>query len=170
MLRRGTASTLPSSCVALCIFYVVLCIVCLVAFPVLFVCICVLYYCHRMATQLQLNISYHIISLVLSRWIIKKYSNNKFRQNPSTRSRYVPYRTTDLTKLIVAIRKFAKTTINAFKPYNSYINPLNPELNPICYLLALLGAHHFLYVSRIRVKLLTLRRLMLYIYIWSTHS
>jgi len=50
------------------------------------------------------------------------------------------------------------------------INPLNPELNPICYLLALLGAHHFLHVSRIRVKLLTLRRLMSYIYIWSTHS
>jgi len=33
-----------------------------------------------------------------------------------------------------------------------YINPLNAELNPICYLLALLGAHHFLHVSRIRVK------------------
>jgi len=31
------------------------------------------------------------------------------------------------------------------------INPLKPELNPICYLLALL-AHHFLHVSRIRVK------------------
>ena len=28
------------------------------------------------------------------------------------------------------------------------INPLNPELNPICYLLALLGAHHFLHVSK----------------------
>ena len=40
------------------------------------------------------------------------------------------------------------------------INPLKPELNPICYLLALLGAHHFLHVSRIRVKLLTFRRLM----------
>ena len=37
------------------------------------------------------------------------------------------------------------------------INPLNPELNPICYLLALLGAHHFLHVSRVRVKLLTFR-------------
>jgi len=37
------------------------------------------------------------------------------------------------------------------------LNPLKPELNPICYLLALLGAHHFLHVSRIRVKLLTLR-------------
>jgi len=31
-------------------------------------------------------------------------------------------------------------------------NPLNPELNPICYLLALLGALHFLHVSRIRVN------------------
>jgi len=40
------------------------------------------------------------------------------------------------------------------------LNPLNPELNPICYLLALLGAHHFLHVSRIRVKLLTFRLLM----------
>jgi len=43
-------------------------------------------------------------------------------------------------------------------------NPLNPELNPICYLLALLGAHHFLHVGRIRVKLLTFRLLMSYIY------
>jgi hypothetical protein len=31
-------------------------------------------------------------------------------------------------------------------------NPLNAELNPICHLLALLGAHHILHVSRIRVK------------------
>ena len=32
------------------------------------------------------------------------------------------------------------------------INPLGAELNPIFYLLALLGAHHFLHVTRIRVK------------------
>jgi len=31
-------------------------------------------------------------------------------------------------------------------------NPLNAEINPICHLLALLGAHHILHVSRIRVK------------------
>ena len=31
-------------------------------------------------------------------------------------------------------------------------NPLNTELNPICHLLALLGAHHIFHVSRIRVK------------------
>jgi len=48
--------------------------------------------------------------------------------------------------------------------YLYVINPLNPELNPICYLLTLLGAHHFLHVSRIRVKSLTFRRLMSYIY------
>jgi len=44
-------------------------------------------------------------------------------------------------------------------------NPLNPELNLIFYLLALLS-HHFLHVSRIRVKSLTIRLLMSYIYIY----
>jgi transposase len=39
-----------------------------------------------------------------------------------------------------------------------FINPLSPELNPICYLLVLL-AHDFLHVSRITVKSLTLRLL-----------
>jgi transposase len=46
-----------------------------------------------------------------------------------------------------------------------YINPLSPELNPICYLLALLS-HDLLHVSGIRVKSLTLRLLMSYIYIY----
>ena len=31
-------------------------------------------------------------------------------------------------------------------------NPLNTELNPVCHLLTLLGAHHILHVSRIRVN------------------
>ena len=35
---------------------------------------------------------------------------------------------------------------------DDYINPLNAELNPICHLLALLGAHHIFHVSRISVK------------------
>ena len=33
-------------------------------------------------------------------------------------------------------------------------DPLNAEIIPICYLLTLLGAHHILYVSRVRVNLL----------------
>ena len=32
------------------------------------------------------------------------------------------------------------------------LNPLNAELNPICHLLALLGAHHIFHISRIRVN------------------
>ena len=47
--------------------------------------------------------------------------------------------------------------------YYIQFNPLNPELNPICSLLALL-AHHFLHISRIMVKSLTLRLLISYIY------
>ena len=33
-------------------------------------------------------------------------------------------------------------------------NPLNAELNPTCHLLALLGAHYILHVSRIRVNII----------------
>jgi hypothetical protein len=32
------------------------------------------------------------------------------------------------------------------------LNPLNAELNPVCHLLAFLGAHHILHISRIRAK------------------
>jgi hypothetical protein len=35
----------------------------------------------------------------------------------------------------------------------SVFNPLKPQLNPICYLLAFLGAHHILHVNRIRVNI-----------------
>jgi len=35
------------------------------------------------------------------------------------------------------------------------VNPLNAELNPTCHLLALLGDHHILHVSRVRVKAVT---------------
>jgi hypothetical protein len=60
--RRGTVRSLPNQWIVL--FYVLFVST---VFSVLFVCICVLYYCHRVATQLQLTnisyiISYHIIS------------------------------------------------------------------------------------------------------------
>jgi len=33
-----------------------------------------------------------------------------------------------------------------------HINPLNAELNPICHLLALIGTHHIVHISGVRVK------------------
>ena len=36
--------------------------------------------------------------------------------------------------------------------YHISINPLNAELNAICHLVALLGVHHILHVSRITVN------------------
>ena len=44
--------------------------------------------------------------------------------------------------------------IRLLNPTNppQYINTLNAELNPVCHLLALLGAHHILHVSGIRVN------------------
>jgi len=49
------------------------------------------------------------------------------------------------------------------------LNPLNAELYPICHLLALLGAHHILHVSRIRVNLCLLSFLRYFIYSQSKH-
>jgi len=42
------------------------------------------------------------------------------------------------------------------------IDLLNAELNPMCHLLVLLGAHHILHVSRIRVKFFLYQRLTLF--------
>ena len=71
-------------------------------------------------------------------------------------------------------RNFTQLLIIAHGTRNKFTNPLNAELNPICCLLTLFGAHYFLHVSRIRVKSSTLRLQMsyiyIYIYIWSTHS
>jgi len=36
------------------------------------------------------------------------------------------------------------------------VNSLNAELNPICPLLALLGAHHILHINRMRVNVMYL--------------
>jgi len=38
-------------------------------------------------------------------------------------------------------------------PSASLFNPLNAELNPICHMLSLLGAHHIFHISELRVNL-----------------
>jgi len=46
---------------------------------------------------------------------IEKYSNIKFHENPSSRSRVVPCGQADMTKLIVAFRNFANQPKNSLQ-------------------------------------------------------
>ena len=45
-----------------------------------------------------------------------------------------------------------RDTVLSIQQNESVVNPLNAELNPIRHLLALVGAHHIVRVSRIGVK------------------
>jgi len=49
------------------------------------------------------------------------------------------------------------------------INSLNAELNFICHLLTLLGAHHILRVSRIRVKSIEVSTLLIFMAVLWTY-
>jgi hypothetical protein len=59
-------------------------------------------------------------------------------------------------KVVSSLERFVQSKLLisfSCGPYlTKNINPLNAELNPTCHLLELLGAHHVLHVSRIRVK------------------
>jgi hypothetical protein len=48
----------------------------------------------------------------------------------------------------------SKSGVHFIENYNfmCFINPLNAQLNPICHLLALFGAHPILHISKIRVN------------------
>ena len=98
-------------------------------------------------------IRYHWLCTILAIGIMtaKKYFLSSFR------SIYISLSHKSHTKV--------SCTLSQYPPAYCHINTLNAELNPICYLLALL-AHHFLPVSKIRVKSLILRLLMSYIYIY----
>jgi len=60
-----------------------------------------------------------------------------------------------LLRITVKIKWHHKFKFNVVSIYD---NPFNAELNPICHLLALLGAHHILHVSRVRVNQFLLLR------------
>jgi len=52
---------------------------------------------------------------------------------------------------------FDVRTVHFVQYLRNIINPLNAKLNSICPVLALLGAHHILHVSRVRVNIYVVR-------------
>ena len=57
-----------------------------------------------------------------------------------------------LLGLNVADKCFGEVHGSNLSPIAAYLNPLNAELNPICHLLALLGAYHIFHVGGLRVN------------------
>ena len=102
--------------------------------------------------------------------IISKKGHNFRKKNYLTQNACFDFLYNFFSEIFLILRRNERYMIKNVYDFHvkctlllSDFNRLNPELNPICYLLALLGGHHFLHVSRIRVKSLTFRRLMSYI-------
>jgi len=60
----------------------------------------------------------------------------------------------NLLTMATELARLRQSAIEVYvnKCWDTQFNPLNAELNPICHLLALLGAHHIFHVSGIRVN------------------
>jgi hypothetical protein len=64
---------------------------------------------YRSSCKVPVIIVRFLMNLEFSRQNIKKYSNIKFRENPTSGSRVVPCRRTDMRKLTVAFHNFENT-------------------------------------------------------------
>jgi hypothetical protein len=53
---------------------------------------------------------------------------------------------------LASYRKIRERLKVFYRTFLEEFNPLNAEINPICHMLALLGAHHIFHVSGLRVK------------------
>ena len=122
--------------------------------------------------MIQFNVSSYFIAQIEGSSVLRCYVLSVYlgplerrralsnRHGITCRNTWIFINTAVKTSNLAVFVKYADFRFGDSKINFAFVNPLKPELNPICYLLALLGAHHFLHVSRIRVKLLTFRLLM----------
>jgi len=83
-----------------------------------------------------------------------KITASVMRKIPSQMYLFYVYSSMDFcfSRNTVNFNPCPRTHVAHSKVLKQTINPLNAQLNPICHLLALLGAHHILHVSKIWVK------------------
>jgi hypothetical protein len=99
------------------------------------------------------NITHQTKPCFLQKW---QYSSNSSSSTNITAATSVLINDWWTLILVILITKHKKVLwkmqCNHHDQYKKHINTLNTQLYPICHLLALLGAHHILHVSRIRVN------------------
>ena len=88
---------------------------------------------------------------------IRRFPSSLTRQVPGQRNASLRDRgcynvPSDDEGLVHVDRIWKDVVITICKRLSDPVNPLNAELNPICHLLALLGAHHIFHVSVLKVK------------------
>ena len=93
------------------------------------------------------------MKLEFSRHIFEKYSNIKFHENPSSGNGVVACGRTDMEKVIVAFRNFAKVLTNSYKSiryqkYNFYLVIEVPDHVYVFYAYRLYFADKDIYMIR----------------------
>jgi hypothetical protein len=81
-------------------------------------------------------------------WMVDKNENGETRLDVEFLSLHCPF---GMPPHVMKV-KVGTFIFRSYFRSQSRVNPLNAELNIICHLVALLGAHHILHVSRVRVN------------------
>ena len=100
---------------------------------------------------------YSMRNLSITKWILSSLKNLPFLLNMNFHALFLSIYNRLFLSPWNQIRSFTKKNFqwlccSYWPQFMPDINPLNAKLNSICHLLALLGAHHILHVSRIRVN------------------
>ena len=87
---------------------------------------------------------------LLHTWKIS-FSCSKSKKKKKILRSYGPY-PSHLADWVIQNTLWSQYVLSAYKFACYFINPLNAELNPVRHLLVLVGAHHVVHVSKVRLN------------------